>query len=43
MADRPMASKSRVGRPRMRSRSVHLPSHIPVAPKTAKPRTKSAQ
>ena len=43
MADRPMASKSRVGRPRMRSRSVHLPSCIQIAPKAAKPRTKCAQ
>ena len=43
MADRPMVSTSRAGRPRTRSRSVHLPSHIPVAPKTVKPRTKSAQ
>ena len=43
MADRPMPSTSRAGRPRTRSRSVHLPSHIPVAPKAAKPRTKSAQ
>ena len=42
MADRPMASTSRAGRPRMRSRSVHLPSCIPVAPKAVKPRTKSA-
>ena len=43
MADRPTASTSRAGRPRMRSRSVHLPSHIPVAPRAVKPRTKSAQ
>ena len=43
MADRPMTSMSRVGRPRMRSRSVHVPSCIPVAPKAGKPRTKSAQ
>ena len=43
MADGPMASTSRVGRPRTRSRSAHLPSHIPVAPRAAKPRTKSAQ
>ena len=43
MADRPMASTSRAGRPRRRSRSVHLPSCIPVAPKAVKPRTKSAQ
>ena len=43
MADRPMTSMSRVGRPRMRSSSVHIPSHIPVAPKVVKPRTKSAQ
>ena len=36
-----MASTSRAGRPRMRSRSVHLPTHIPVAFKAANPRTKS--
>ena len=41
MADRPLAS--RAGGPRMRSRSVHLPSHIPIAPKAVRPRTKSAQ
>ena len=39
MADRPMASTSRAGRPRMRS--AHLPTHIPVASKAAKPRAKS--
>ena len=38
-----MASTSRVGRPRMRSRSVHIPSCIPVAPKAGKLRTTSAQ
>ena len=43
MADRPTASTSRAGRPRIRSRSAHLPSSIPVAPKAVKPRTKSAQ
>ena len=43
MADRPTASTSRAGRPRMRSRSVHLPSHIPISPKALRPRTKSAQ
>ena len=42
MADRPMASTSRSGRPRMRSVSAHLPTHIPVASKAAKPRAKSA-
>ena len=43
MADRPTASTSRAGRPRMRSRSVHLPTHthIPVVSKAAKPRAKS--
>ena len=41
MADRPMVSTSRASRPRMRSRSVHLPTHIPVASKAAKPRAKS--
>ena len=39
MADRPTMSMSRVGRPRMRSRSVHVPSHIPVASKARKCRT----
>ena len=43
MADRPTTSTSKAGRPRMRSRSVHLPSCIPVAPKAGKPITKSAQ
>ena len=43
MADRPTASMFRAGRPRTRSRSVHLPSCIPVACKAVKPRTKSAQ
>ena len=43
MVDRPMASTSRAGRPRTRSRSVHLPSCIPIAPKAVRPRTKSAQ
>ena len=41
MADRPMASTSRAGRPRIRSRSVHLPTCILVASKAAKPRAKS--
>ena len=36
-----MASTSRAGRPRMRSRSVHLPTHIPVASKAVRPRAKS--
>ena len=43
MADRPTASTSRAGRPRMRSKSAHLSSHIPVAPKTGKLRTTSEQ
>ena len=43
MVDRPMASTSSAGRPRMRSRSVHLPSCIPMAPKEVRPRTKSVQ
>ena len=43
MADRPMASTSRAGRPRTRSRSVHLLSCIPGASKAVKPRTKSTQ
>ena len=37
-----MASTSRAGRPGMRSRSAHLPLHIPVVPKAVRPRTKSA-
>ena len=43
MADRPTASASRPGRPRTRSRSLHLPSCISEAPKAVKPRTTSAQ
>ena len=43
MADRPMASTSRAGRPPMSSRSVHLPTHIPIASKAVRPRTKSVQ
>ena len=43
MPDRPMASTSRAGRPRTRSRSVHLPTHIPVASKAVRPRAKSVQ
>ena len=39
MADRPTASTSRAGRPRMRSQSVHLYSCKPVTPKTGKHRT----
>ena len=41
MADRSMASTSRAGIPRMRSRSVHLPTCIPVASKAVRSRTKS--
>ena len=41
MADRPTASTSRAGRPRTRSRSVHLPRCIPVAYKAVRPRSKS--
>ena len=41
MADRPTSSTSRAGRPRIRSRSVHLPTCIPIASKAAKPRAKS--
>ena len=36
-----MASTPRAGRPRMRARSAHLPTHIPVASKAVKPRAKS--
>ena len=39
MADRPTASTSRAGRPRMRS--VQLPTHTPVASKAARSRAKS--
>ena len=39
MVDRPTASTSRTGRPRMRSQSAHLSSHIPITPKTGKHRT----
>ena len=38
-----MTSTSRTGRPRTRSRSVHIPSHIPTASKAGKHRTTSAQ
>ena len=40
---RTTASTSRAGRPRTRSKSEHLSSHIPVAPKTGKLRTTSEQ
>ena len=43
MADRPMASTSRAGRPRTRSRSAHLPTCIPIASKAVRPRSKSVQ
>ena len=43
MADRPTASMSRAGRPRTRSRSVYLPTHIPIASKSVRPRAKSVQ
>ena len=43
MADRPMTLTSRASRPRMRSRSVHIPSCLPLDPKAVKPRTKYAQ
>ena len=43
MADRPTASMSRAGRPKMRSRSVHLPTCIPIASKAVRPRAKSVQ
>ena len=41
MVDRPMASTSRDGRPRTRSRSAHLPTCISVASKAVRPRAKS--
>ena len=40
MADGPTVSPSRVGRPRMRSRSANISRHIPIA---IKPRAKSVQ
>ena len=43
MADRPTASTSRARRPRKKSRSVHLPTCIPVASKVVRPRAKSVQ
>ena len=43
MADRPIASTSREGRPRMRSQTMHLSSHTPVTPKTERHRTTSEQ
>ena len=43
MADRPTTSMPRAGRPRTRSRSVHVPSCNPIAPKAGKLRTTSAQ
>ena len=43
MADRPTTSTSRAGRPRMRSRSVHILTHTPVAHKAGKLRTTSTQ
>ena len=43
MADRLTESTSRADRPRMRLKSVHLSSHIAVAPKTGKHRTTSEQ
>ena len=38
-----MASTSRAGRPRMRSRSAHLPTCIPIASRAVRPRAKSVQ
>ena len=43
MSDRPMASTSRSGRPRLRSKSVHLSTNIPIASKAVRPRAKSVQ
>ena len=34
MADRPIASTFREGRPRMRSQSMYLSSHTPATPRT---------
>ena len=38
-----MASTSRAGRPRMRSRSVHLPTLIPATSKAVRPGAQSVQ
>ena len=43
MADRPTASTSRAGRPRMRSQSAHLSPCTPVTPRKGKHRTISKQ
>ena len=43
MADRPTASTSRACRPRTRSRSVHLPTCMPVATKAVRSREQSVQ
>ena len=43
MADRPTASTSRAGRPRMRSQSMHLPSCTSVPPRTERHRVTSKQ
>ena len=43
MADGPTTSMSRAGRPRTRSRSVHVPSHILIASNARKLRAASAQ
>ena len=43
MADRPIASTSREGRPRMKSQSMHLSSCTPVTPRTERHGTTSEQ
>ena len=43
MADRHTASTSRAGRPRTRSRSADLPTCIPIASKSVRPRAQSVQ
>ena len=43
MADRPIASTSREGRPKMRSQSMHLSPCTPVTPRTERHRTTSKQ
>ena len=43
MADRPIASTSREGRPRMRSQSTHLFSCTSVTPRTERHRVTSKQ
>ena len=38
-----MTSTFRAGRPKTRSRSAHVPTHIPIASKAVRPRARSVQ